>query len=101
MGGWAENGGTFHKQKNGGAVRMRSKNGYDYENFKKGLFVSIYPIKCNINPKLSTPNDISNMRQVAYLEYECFAQYLERFRQWPEYNDKKKVTKDLVKNKVS
>jgi len=89
------------KEGHGGAVRMRSIYDYDYAEFTKGLFVSIYPIKCIVSKEHTMPNDQRKMGQVAYLEYECFARYMEKFHRLPEFNDKKRSPKSSASQKRS
>jgi hypothetical protein len=86
---------TLHeKHGHGGALRVISNYpDYAYEKLLCRLYVSIFPIICNVNPSTHTPNDLRNMGLVADLEYECFARYLEKFHKLPIYNDKKKSPK--------
>lgn len=73
------------KEGHGGACRVRFKHP-DYEKLCAHLYVSICPKYCNVLSNL--PDDLRAMGDVAKFEYECFAQFVEKFRQLPEFNDK-------------
>jgi hypothetical protein len=70
----------------GGADRMKYKYP-DYKKITPYLFVAIWPIVCNVDS--NDPTDLRKMGLVARLEYECFAQYCEKFGTKPEFNDHK------------
>lgn len=67
----------------GGADRMRYKH-RKYIVLKKNLYVSIYQLECNVKSK--KPNDLRTMGEVAKLEYVCFAEYVEKYGEMPEFN---------------
>jgi len=70
----------------GGADRMKYKYP-DYEAAVSHLFVSVLPIACDVTS--CDPVVLRKMGYVASLEYECFAQYCEKFGHLPEFNDRK------------
>ena len=72
----------------GQRVRFRHKN---YQKLTSRLYVSVCPHECNVKSNL--PADLRVMGNVAKLEYECFAVFVEKFRQLPEFNDKKRSPK--------
>ncbi|MDQ8182720.1 hypothetical protein [Pelagicoccus sp. SDUM812005] len=74
------------KTGHGGAQRFIFKH-KDYDSLTPRLFVSIHPIDCDVNSK--EPKDLRKMGDVAKLEYECFARFVERFGKLPEFNDMK------------
>ena len=78
------------KEGHGGGERVRYKY-RDYNDLTKKLFVSVCPIECDV--KSNKPKDLLKMGEVAYLEYYCFAKYVELFGRWPEFNDKKNAPK--------
>ncbi len=80
------NGKTGH----GGADRFR----YKYEKYQDligKLFVSVCPFNCDV--KSNSPKDLRIMGEVAKFEYECFANYVDKFGQLPEFNNKKESPK--------
>jgi hypothetical protein len=87
------------KQKNpghGGADRMKYKHRIErhwgYEKYASRLFVSIFPIKCDVESK--SPGDLRKKGDIRSLEYECFAQYSNKFHvALPEFNDHDKSPK--------
>jgi hypothetical protein len=74
----------------GGAQRFMRKYP-NYDELKKRLYVSVCPTNCNVNSK--QPKDLRLMGSVAAQEYECFARYVEIYRQLPEFNDMKRSPK--------
>jgi len=78
------------KEGHGGGERFRYKY-RDYEKLIKKLYVSVFPIDCDI--KSNRTDDLLKMGDVAYTEYYCFAKYVERFGRMPQFNDKKKAPK--------
>lgn len=83
------------KEGHGGGERVR----FEYRNYDKlvnNLFVSVCPIKCNI--KSNDPEDLLKMGEVAFLEYYCFAKYVEFFGHLPKFNDKKNAPKLKAKD---
>lgn len=70
----------------GGADRMKYKYP-DYEAATSHLFVSVLPIVCDVTSH--SPEDLRKMGYVTSLEYECFAQYCEKFGHLPEFNNRK------------
>ena len=78
------------KEGHGGGERVRYKY-RDYGKLIKRLFVAICPIECDI--RSNKPYDLLKMGEVTYLEYYCFAKYVELFGQLPEFNNKKNAPK--------
>jgi len=78
------------KEGHGGGERFRYIY-RDYEILIKKLYVSVFPIDCDI--KSNRPDDLLKMGDVAYMEYYCFAKYAERFGGLPEFNDKENAPK--------
>ena len=78
------------KEGHGGGKRVRFKY-RNYDRLAKKLFVSVCPVRCNIKSK--QPDDLIKMGEVAYLEYYCFAKYVELFGRLPKFNDKKNAPK--------
>lgn len=84
------------KTGHGGADRFRLK----YENYKDlvdKLYVSVCSFECDV--KSNAPKDLRIMGEVAKLEYDCFAGYVEKFGKLPEFNDKKKSPKYSLTHK--
>lgn len=75
----------------GGGHRFRFKYS-DYEVLIRILYVSIRPFLCDVTSE--NPDDFRIMGEVAKYEYECFALFVERFGQLPEFNDKKRSPKE-------
>ncbi len=75
----------------GGAHRVRYKHP-DYRGMVPQLYVSISPRQCNVLS--NSPSDLRVMGKVAKDEYECFAMFVEKFGQLPEFNDKKRSPKE-------
>lgn len=73
------------KEGHGGACRVRFKH-TDYEKLFAHLYVSICPKYCNVLSNL--PDDLRAMGEVARFEYECFARFVVKLGQLPEFNDK-------------
>jgi hypothetical protein len=78
------------KEGHGGGERVRYKY-RDYTALSKKLFVSVYPIECDV--KSNRPQDLLKMGKVAYLEYYCLSKYVDLFGHLPEFNDKKNAPK--------
>ena len=74
------------KEGHGGGERVRYKYG-NYTELIKRLSVSVSPIQCDV--KSNKAEDLLKMGEVAYWEYYCFAEYVERFGRLPEFNDRK------------
>jgi len=84
------------KSGHGGADRFRFK----YENYPDlvdKLYVSVCLFECDV--KSNAPKDLRIMGEVAKFEYDCFAEYVEKFRKLPEFNDKKKSLKYSLTHK--
>lgn len=79
----------------GGAHRVRYKH-RDYESLVDRLFVAVHRVECDV--KSGHPDDLRLMGQVARMEYECFAQFAEKFQCLPEFNDMKRSPKKDVSN---
>ncbi len=78
------------KTGHGGADRFR----YKYQNYKElieHMYVSIMPIECDVIS--NKPEDLRIMGKIAQFEYDCFAEYISIFGNFPEFNDKKKSPK--------
>jgi hypothetical protein len=78
------------REGHGGGERVRYEY-RDYNELTKKLFVSVCPIKCNV--KSNQPKDLLKMGEIAYMEYYCFAKYVELFERLPKFNDKKNAPK--------
>ena len=78
------------KRGHGGADRFRFKYP-NYNNLIKKLFVSVVKFDCNVSS--NTPKDLEIMGEVSKFEYVCFANYVRRFSNLPEFNDKKNAPK--------
>ena len=74
----------------GGGHRVRFKHP-DYHNLARRLYVSVCSCRCDVES--SRPTDLRIMGDVAKLEYECFAVFVEKFGRLPEFNDKKRSPK--------
>jgi len=76
------------KKGHGGAERFK----YKYPNeHGENLYVSVNTFKCVVKTK--SVNDLKIMGKVAEYEYVCFAKYMEKFKQLPEFNDQKRSHK--------
>lgn len=76
------------KEGHGGGERFR----YEYRNYDEltdQLFVSVCPVKCDINADMPKPKDLLKMGEAVYLEYYCFAKYARLFGTLPKFNNKK------------
>lgn len=78
------------KRGHGGADRFRYKH-QNYNSLVKKLFVSIAPFPGDVTSNL--PKDLLVMGNVAKFEYQCFAQYVEKYGVLPEFNNKKESKK--------
>lgn len=78
------------KEGHGGGERVRFKY-RNYDQLANKLFVAVCPVKCSI--KSNEPEDLLKMGDVAYLEYYCFAKYVQLFGHLPKFNDKKNAPK--------
>jgi len=78
------------KKGHGGADRFRYKH-KKYGPLTKKLYVCICAIECDV--KSNSPKDIKTMGEVAKLEYSCLAEYVQRYKGLPEFNDKKRSPK--------
>jgi len=84
------------KTGHGGADRFRFK----YENYQElvdKLYVSVCSFECDV--KSNTPKDLRIMGEVAKFEYDCFAEYVEKFGDLPEFNNKSKSPKYSLTHK--
>ena len=93
------------KTGHGGAVRFRFKHidkkvleddDSDRDILKESLLNNIYvavtPFKCDVTTH--APNDLRVMGEVAKMEYECFAKYVELFGELSEFNNMQKSPKN-------
>ena len=78
------------KNGHGGAHRFRFKYP-DYKSLTSMLYVAICAFPCDV--KTHQPEDLKVMGKVAQFEYECFAQFVEKFGRLPEFNDMKRSPK--------
>ena len=78
------------KTGHGGADRFRFKH-ENYQDLVDKLYVSVCLFQCDVKSNL--PNDLIIMGEVAKAEYECFAIFVEKFRELPEFNNKSKSPK--------
>jgi len=73
------------KSGHGGADRFRYEY-RDYNDLINNLFVSVNHFKCNVKSILT--EDLLVMGEVAKQEYECWAEYVEKFQNLPKFNNK-------------
>lgn len=78
------------KTGHGGAERFRNKY-RNYNEFVNNLYVAVRYFKCDV--KSNEPKDLKVMGEVVKFEYDCFAQYVQKFGALPEFNDKKRSPK--------
>ncbi|MCI0449992.1 MAG: hypothetical protein L0Y79_09465 [Chlorobi bacterium] len=74
----------------GGAERVRFAY-RDYIKLISKLYVSIYFFKCDVG--LKKAEDLRIMGEVVKLEYDCFAEYVEKYGILPRFNDMKRSPK--------
>ena len=74
----------------GGADRFRYKY-QSYDELVNKLYVSVIPFECDV--KTEAPKDLRIMGEVCKFEYDCFADYVEKYNELPEFNDKSKSKK--------
>ena len=70
----------------GGAWRFR----FDYRDGKTMLpllYVSVAPFPCGVTT--NQPDDLRMMGKVCDFEFQCFADFVEKYKHLPKYNDKK------------
>jgi hypothetical protein len=80
------------KKGHGGAERFRKIHRH-YNKLVSKLFVSVNYTECNVKPNPPTPPNLRLMGKVLQQEYECFAVFVEKFKEWPRFNDKKNSPK--------
>ena len=80
----------------GGAYRFRRKH-QDPQKLEKVLYVSVCSFPCGKSKK--SPEDLRIMGQVVGFEYDCFAEYVERFVERPEFLDEDKSPKGIQRSK--
>ena len=73
------------KTGHGGADRVRFKH-RNYGKLVQNLYVAVAPFKCDATS--NEPGDLREMGEVAKFEYLCFAHFVERFGELPEFNNK-------------
>ncbi|WP_178861605.1 hypothetical protein [Thiomicrorhabdus cannonii] len=78
------------KSGHGGADRVLYKY-QDYEELTLKLYISVRSFSCDV--KSNHPTDLRIMGMVAKFEYDCFAYFVEKFGELPEFNNKKKSPK--------
>jgi hypothetical protein len=65
-------------------VRFKFRN---YDQLIQNLYVAVVPFKCDTTS--NKPKDLRKMGDVAKFEYSCFAHFVERFGELPEFNNKR------------
>lgn len=78
------------KTGHGGADRVRYKY-RNYGSLVKRLYVAVAPFKCD--PESNEPKDLKIMGGVAKFEYLCFAHFVEKYGELPQFNNKKESPK--------
>lgn len=78
------------KRGHGGADRVRYKH-RNYSKLIKHLYVTVASFKADVNS--NQPKDLKTMGDVAKFEYQCFAHFVEKYGQLPEFNNKKEAPK--------
>lgn len=86
----------IRKTGHGGADRFRYKY-EDYQDLVYRLFISVCSVECNV--KSNSPKDLRIMGEVAKFEYDCLANYVKKFGNLPEFNDKRKSPKYSLTHK--
>ncbi len=84
------------KTGHGGADRFRFKHG-NYKELADKLYVSACTFECDVES--NDPKDLRIMGKVAKFEYDCFAEYVEKFGELPEFNNKKESPKYSLTHK--
>ncbi len=74
----------------GGASRVKFKH-KKYDVLAPLLYVAASYTECDVTSH--KPKDLKLMGEVAKQEYDCFATFIKKFNQWPEFNDKKRSPK--------
>lgn len=59
-----------------------------YDKWTKKLHVCAMPIKCNVNKKNRTPEDLIKIGEIAYLEYKALSEFKKTQGKEPKYNTK-------------
>jgi hypothetical protein len=67
----------------GGARRFRFK--FDYADAEQQLFVAVCPQDCDVDRL--RPSDLRIMGEIASYEYECLAEYVEKYTELPIFNN--------------
>ena len=78
------------KTGHGGADRVRYKF-RKYRPLSQRLYVAVAIFECDVTS--ASPADLRTMGDVAQFEYRCLADFAERFRQVPPFNDKRNAPK--------
>lgn len=78
------------KRGHGGADRFRYKH-QNYNTLIENLYVSVAHFKADVTSNL--PEDLLVMGKVALFEYQCFAEYVNKHGDLPEFNNKKESKK--------
>ncbi len=89
------------KTGHGGADRFRYKH-QDYEKLISKLYVSVQFFDCDVAS--NNPNNLLIMGDVARFEYVCFAEFVKKFGNLPEFNDKpnaKKYSLEFKKGNIN
>lgn len=87
-----------HKLQHGGADRfMKKYDGVPYDMLVNKMFVSVWTFDCKVDS--NEYNDLITMGEVAKSEYVCFAEYVKKYGQLPEFNNKKDSHKLSRNNK--
>ena len=88
------------KTGHGGAERVRYKH-RKYDKLVQNLYAAVAPFKCDATSNES--RDLRKMGEVTKFEYLCFAHFVEKFGELPEFNNKKdspKYSKTAGKNDI-
>ena len=78
------------KRGHGGGKRVRFKH-KEYKTLSSKSYVSVCAFNCDV--EAMDPHNLRIMGEVTKYEYECFALFVEKFGQLPEFNDKQRSPK--------
>jgi hypothetical protein len=53
------------------------------------VYVSTCPVKCVVDSEKPEAINLRRMGKVAKLEYNCFAEFVDKFGQMPQFNNRK------------
>lgn len=83
---WNQFNNSIHGEPGHSGGKTVYKNLGNYKNWKKRLFVSALPVKCNVFKEKRTPQDLIMMGWITFLEYEALSKYKEIIGNEPKYN---------------